>query len=861
MDRLRILLGGAPSRMLETSIIEQIRLRDKELEYVGTVPVEELQKALTRYRKDGKLVNVVFVKLESTEFPEHCRALLDEFKSLVIVGLTGDETYSTFNIRNPGVENLWAVVRAAARGLQSADRRMLEFQIGTSSKPRAIGNSAAGYDDAMQHLAAEMSWVDDLLRIEIASLSGDASLSSNDDIHGLTLTRPQIEALLSVDSNTSINTMRRDGREGVETKRQEIEERLLVTDQDEVPLAWIMHWLKPTMAEYACLVLLLAPEIDGKYRRVYRYLQNDPLADGATLELLSRLLGHIGFSPASIRQAVDNTSGLRRHLLIRPDSRGDNQSFGMGTVYRVDERFANYVVGIDDLGARLSSCASSEPWSAEDRPNAIDPELVQRLEALVEGRVDLSEDHRKLVVYLWGRAGSGRAWLIQFLSEKVHRGVIRLNVAAALKDPDRFAEVARLAAREALFSGCFLCVESFDALLTREHHDGLAEQLGQAIRAYSPITLIVGVSEWLPGALFREAIYIDAPVPMPDDNRSRQIWRNELDDTGFHFDEQCISKIVGTFRLTPGQIRDATNAARSLALWESPAAPRIRKEHLMRGCRGQLSTNLGKFATRITPTYTWDDIVLPADQMDQLQEICAQFRYSFTVLKHWNFDSKLSYGRGIAALFAGPSGTGKTMAAEVVASELGLPIYKVNLAAIVSKYIGETESNLNRVFDEAQDSNAILFFDEADAIFGRRSIVKDSHDRHANTEVAFLLQKLEEMDSQLAILSSNLKANIDTAFFRRIRFILDFSMPTRQLREQIWRGVFPHESPVCADVDFALLARRLEISGGNIKNIGLRAAFSAAAAGEEITMNHLEQASRRELQKIGRPWQGAEFAA
>jgi SpoVK/Ycf46/Vps4 family AAA+-type ATPase len=243
--------------------------------------------------------------------------------------------------------------------------------------------------------------------------------------------------------------------------------------------------------------------------------------------------------------------------------------------------------------------------------------------------------------------------------------------------------------------------------------------------------------------------------------------------------------------------------------------------------------------------------VLPADSLAQLEEICRRVTAGPRVLADWGFARKLSLGRGVSALFAGPSGTGKTMAAEILAAELGLDLYRIDLAGVVSKYIGETEKNLDRVFAAAEDAGAILFFDEADALFGKRSEVRDSHDRYANIEISYLLQKMEDYEG-IAILATNLRQNLDDAFVRRLAFTVHFPFPDEASRRRIWAGVWPAETPRAPDLDLDLLARQFKLSGGGIHNAALAAAFLAASDGGMVTMAHVLHAIRREQQKAGK---------
>jgi SpoVK/Ycf46/Vps4 family AAA+-type ATPase len=244
--------------------------------------------------------------------------------------------------------------------------------------------------------------------------------------------------------------------------------------------------------------------------------------------------------------------------------------------------------------------------------------------------------------------------------------------------------------------------------------------------------------------------------------------------------------------------------------------------------------------------------------MQQLREICNHVKHRARVYDEWGFDRKLSLGKGLNALFAGPSGTGKTMAAEIMANELGLDLYKIDLSTVVSKYIGETEKNLSRIFAEAETSNAILFFDEADALFGKRSEVRDSHDRYANIEISYLLQRMEEYEG-ITILATNLRKNMDEAFVRRMQFAVEFPLPNENDRRRIWEGIWPDDTPRSPNLDLASMARRFELPGGNIRNIALAAAFMAANDGRVVNMTHLIHATRREYQKMGKVIAEREF--
>jgi len=276
---------------------------------------------------------------------------------------------------------------------------------------------------------------------------------------------------------------------------------------------------------------------------------------------------------------------------------------------------------------------------------------------------------------------------------------------------------------------------------------------------------------------------------------------------------------------------------------------------LWNACRSLSRSRLDELAQRIAPAAQWGDLILPPAQAANLRQIAAHVQQRLKVYQEWGFANKGTRGLGISVLFAGESGTGKTMAAEVLAHELGLDLYRIDLSSVVSKYIGETEKNLRRVFDAAEECGAMLLFDEADALFGKRSEVKDSHDRYANIEVSYLLQRMEAYRG-LAILTTNLKTALDTAFQRRLRFVVQFPFPDQEQRAAIWRGVFPQATPR-DELDYTKLSR-LHAAGGNIRNIALNAAFSAADAQQPVCMSHLLQAAHHEAGKRERPLSDAE---
>ena len=321
--------------------------------------------------------------------------------------------------------------------------------------------------------------------------------------------------------------------------------------------------------------------------------------------------------------------------------------------------------------------------------------------------------------------------------------------------------------------------------------------------------------------------------------------------TGTRFSDAELHHLVSLHPLPVAAIADVWRMATALVAAgdDDHAMPSL--DEVQQACRAFAGAPVSTLARRIQAKHQWADLVLPGMQLEQLTAICSQAKHSSIVYGAWRFEGKLSLGKGLNAMFTGQPGTGKTMAAEVIAADLGVELLKIDLSQIISKYIGETEKNLRQLFDQAATANAILFFDEADALLGKRADVKDAHDRYANTETAYLLQKMEEY-SGITILATNLRQNMDAAFTRRMRFIVDFPFPEEDDRLRIWRAVWPVEVPLGADVDLALLARQFRFAGGSIRNVALSAAFLAAEQSQPVSMRHLMLAIKRELQKIGR---------
>jgi hypothetical protein len=491
---------------------------------------------------------------------------------------------------------------------------------------------------------------------------------------------------------------------------------------------------------------------------------------------------------------------------------------------RIDERVLHHLVGLEYLDERLEALVRAVSDAAPLAPSQ--QAAAQRIAGLLR-------EEQQPVVQIQGADSSARQALAAHACGLLGAGLYAARAEDLPASPAERSALVCLWEREALLSGRVFLLECGDA-------PQAALALAERLRA--PLLLSCRDALPLDG---RPSIRIEARPPTPGEQRA--LWRGTLGPAAEQLNGQ-IDALATQFRLGPGAI---SGAARQAALSaEEPDA-----DALWESCRELARPRLGELALRIPSAATWDDLVLPSAHKDTLREIAVHVRRRATVYDTWGFAAKGERGLGIGALFVGPSGTGKTMAAEVLANELRLDLYRIDLSQVVSKYIGETEKNLRRVFDAAEAGGAILLFDEADALFGKRSEVKDSHDRYANIEVGYLLQRMEAYRG-LAILTTNMKQALDPSFLRRIRFVVEFPFPDAAQRAEIWRHIFPAVTPT-RGLQTEKLAR-LNVAGGNIRNIALHAAFHAADADEPVGMGHLLRAARAECAKIEKPLSEAE---
>jgi len=643
-----------------------------------------------------------------------------------------------------------------------------------------------------------------------------------------------------------------------------------------------------TPFETDVLLIALAPELDGRFAKLYAYLQNDLTKKQPSVRMILDLLCAGLEEKLEAREYFSPSAPLlgNRFISLIGDSVDANPPL-LSRFIKLDERISAFLLNSDEIDPKITRFSTLlKPVRSFD--NLIVPD--DQKNCLFEAVKRRTEEDSRLMFFFYGPSGTGKKLAAEACCKELRVNLLLADAGAFPKGAE--AEALNLILREALLQEGAVFIENFDALWGRNQQgqdldsglssfdpgygtsdSGLSDSnfsmsgfsgsglfsLVRALDSFPGSVFLSAGQLWEPGSALRNNTFISCVFPLPAFAERKQLWKLCLENHENRVGEADIEDLASRFKLSGGQIRDVVSTAQGFAVSRGRDKAVITKEDLYRACRNRSSLKLNSLARKINPRRKWKDIVLAAPVKEQLEEICAFVRHKETVYSEWGFDKKLSLGKGLNILFAGPSGTGKTLAAEIIAGEVGLDLYKIDISGIVSKYIGETEKNLKKIFGEAVIGNAILFFDEADALFGKRSEVNDSHDRYANIEVNYLLQQMEEHEG-IIILASNYKRNLDDAFLRRLQFAVEFPIPDENSRKEIWTGMFPEKVRIGEDVDFNFLSK-FKLTGGNIKNIALLSAVLAADDSGVIGMKEILRALKREFQKMGKICTPADFGA
>jgi hypothetical protein len=596
------------------------------------------------------------------------------------------------------------------------------------------------------------------------------------------------------------------------------------------PLDVLARDFQLTQVSVAILFTIVAPRLRGEFARLYGILANDPGRPVVDEHLVCQVLG-AGYT-AQIARELDGDRPLRKFGLVRIGN-GDRPFAQLN----VDPLVVRYIAnqspeGEPDLHLKVRNV--DRDLEELQLPRSL---ITKAMRFLASPRAD-----EPVRIVVRGRTGSGRHTLLTSLASRAGRSLGIVDLSTVPREPGRLAQMLEAVLRRAMLRGLIPCVDGLELAASEEPDTKV--QIAAILRNHpGPIALRLPPEVPIP----LEPGYLLMDIPLRNERERGESWAVALEHHQIELPDG--SELAARYRVGPGIIeRVCAEVARRP---DRPKDPGAWVRELDDAVRQHLENRLGTTANRVTRLASWADIVLPEDIMDSLLELTARVRHRKKVYEQWGFDRSMTTSRGITALFSGSPGTGKTMVAGVIARDLGLELYRVDVSRITSKWIGETEKNLGSLFDAAEDGQVMLLFDEADSLFAKRTEVKSSVDRYANMEVNYLLQRLDSFEG-IAILTTNFGNSIDPAFKRRLTYRMTFPFPDEEMREQLWRSLLPPQVPVQGVLDFKALSQRFRLSGGYIRNATLRAAFLAAEEGLSLTHEHLERAIRMEFREIGK---------
>ncbi|WP_243075122.1 ATP-binding protein [Microbacterium sp. SS28] len=669
-------------------------------------------------------------------------------------------------------------------------------------------------DPSVTHLLARLGVMEDRIRALILARRADDP-HPDDPFRGLYLSEEMIDRLFEDAPGSAAWTDASGRREACERAADEA-----VDAGSRIRLRDLAETFDLTDLDVDMLVIALAADLDPRFERFFGYLNDDVSRRRPSVALTLDLCG-VPLASARDRSRLAHGPLVSAGLLVMDDPDRALPSRAL----RVPDRVVAHLLGDDTPDSALDGLISHAPEIEWGDASALVAALRRGIRSLY---VRESATGSGTVVAARALAALGRG--------AVHLDLDRLG-------SEHGVDEARLAVREVRLRG--------QGLIAGPVARDAAPDVLAALDASPMPTIFVGADTWDPGWTRDLPAVIDVPASTVDERV--RLWRESL---GAGIEMLDIESATAPYRLRPEQVVRAAQTARTQASVTSDGL--LTAAHLGAGARAENGSTLDRLARRIAPTVGWEDLVLPVGTAESLREVAVRARFRERVLGDWAMRPGGGRGHGVVALFAGDSGTGKTMSAEVIAGELALDLYVIDLSTLVDKYVGETEKNLERVFQAAAGTNGVLLFDEADAVFGKRSEVRDAHDRYANVESAYLLQRIERFDG-LALLSTNLRANIDEAFTRRLDLIIDFPMPDAALRTELWDRCLGPAIARGDDLDLAFLGSAFELSGGSIRSAAVTAGYFAAAAEGIVLMRHLVAAVEREYRKLGRLLVESEF--
>ncbi|MFW2438532.1 MAG: ATP-binding protein [Arenicellales bacterium] len=685
-----------------------------------------------------------------------------------------------------------------------------------------------------------------LLHREILRLRGRYQLSL-DEFRGLYVSDEQVDALLNQarENNKNLPDNILPDLAQLTVQAGELSEQSHI----QMPESWqqIKRHFHLSDLEMDIIQLAMLMELDNKYEVLFGYLNNDVSRKYPTLDMALRLFDE---DAAAVRIALSQQGKLfANRLLFNMNSNTQSLQHGaLSQGFRTDFIVSSYLFGLPYADPELDGFLNW--WHLSDQIDKASKEKYRKFAQIHLAQAALNDPCTVSIIE--GLSGTGRVSFAGIVSQNLGKQCCIVDLDGLPADQPGVASIFGRLHLQLSLSNSAVAFNLHNMDASKPQYRELRRLMNSHAWKDIPVFLLVEPGcEWR--ALVADRAYQHQLILEPDSVARKRLWLEACNKYKVPVDEKRIAELAGHFLLTPKQIEQAIRSIGLVKLKEP-----VSRQLLFQAAREQSTHELDKLAQKVTTRYRWGDVVLPPYTERNVLELTAAIRNRHRVYGEWNMGWRTGNVHGLVGMFSGASGTGKTITASVIANEIGLDLYRVDLASVVSKYIGETEKNLDKIFDAARRANVMLFLDECDSLMGKRSEVKDAHDRYANLEVSYLLQKMEFHEG-VVILATNFAKNMDQAFSRRMHYVIEFGRPNETEREKLWRGMFPQDTPLADDINFNFLADQFELPGGDIRIIALDAAFLAAQNGQIINMEHLVNATARQLIKQGKAPGATEF--
>jgi SpoVK/Ycf46/Vps4 family AAA+-type ATPase len=582
-------------------------------------------------------------------------------------------------------------------------------------------------------------------------------------------------------------------------------------------------------------------EIDPKYEKIFGYIQDNINKKRPSMDIALKLINLDPMERLKFMNKTKDNSLFK--LFILSEERPHRGETFLGSELIIHDRIIDYILENDKIDSEIEDFVLLYGKDRSLIESSSQEQNLQMINGAVNNFIlDEINDSQNLFVYVHGPKGVGKKYLVRAYCSRIRKDLIIGDIKMAMESDVCLKEFVKGVIREGILRDGAIGFDNFHILNDVDNKEIAIKDFFKMMEYVLEPIFILSEDKYIQNKYFSENSVIVIPMKRPTYEERKEIW--SIYSRLYNIEGLHISELATKFNFTPMEIRDSIKGIKSKFLTSID-----RHSAIYKSCYEQVNNKLTEKAIKVNVTYEWNQLILPPEEKKLLIDACNQVKNRYEVYDKWGFGKKVAYGKGLSIICAGPPGTGKTMSAQVMANELNLELYRIDLSQMVSKYVGETEKNLHMIFEEASLSNAILFFDEGDALFGKRSDVKSSNDRYANIQTSYLLQKMEEYEG-ITMVTTNFLKNIDKAFLRRINFIVNFPFPDSESRKNIWEIMMPDSAPVDEDIDYDFLANTFEVAGGNIKNIIVYGAFLASSERENISMKHIIHAAKYELQKM-----------